>query len=380
MIMTSCIFTSFAADENVAPAEGAQVEIQTEEPAEGGENAVTENTSDGVIVENADVVDTDAAVIEEEAGSDGITVQEEGNLLAEEPVKPAKPTKLKSKPGYKKATITWKASEGADYYLVKANNGKAEKKVKKTSFVVKTPDIYKSYTVKVRAVKRSGSDGLTELKSDTAKLTKVRCVRPARYLLTLKAGCTLYSHWGKKQSWTLKSGQKVMATKFAGGQYILEHNGSGFCMNRVRAANPKVEYEKKQDYSRKEATEFMNDYGLKSGTKEMVWVSTYSQHAYHFKKTSDGWECDKHWDCSTGKASTPTPTGTSFGKMTLHQKISSRHGLQWWSCFSSLNALHSKRTSWKLGVPGSGGCVRNALKNAKWIYDEVPMGSRVLIY
>ena len=34
----------------------------------------------------------------------------------------------------------------------------------------------------------------------------------------------------------------------------------------------------------------------------------------------------------------------------------------------------------RLGINASHGCVRLALTNAKWIYDNIPVGTKVVIY
>ena len=124
----------------------------------------------------------------------------------------------------------------------------------------------------------------------------------------------------------------------------------------------------------------MNGKGLTSPTKQLIWVNTYTQELYIFKGSKGKWKLNKHWAVSTGKASSPTPTGND-GIKEVWKKLSTRHNLKWWTCFSTMNAFHGLFDSWrkKLGNPASGGCIRNEVKNAKWIYDNIKYKTTVLI-
>ena len=45
-----------------------------------------------------------------------------------------------------------------------------------------------------------------------------------------------------------------------------------------------------------------------------------------------------------------------------------------------MNAFHGKRKSWKVGKPASNGCVRNPTDKARWIYKNIPLRTKVIIY
>ena len=120
---------------------------------------------------------------------------------------------------------------------------------------------------------------------------------------------------------------------------------------------------------------------MSSSKSRLIWVSGYCQHVYIFTGSTGNWTCEKDWKISTGKASTPSPTG----KKSISKKIKYRHGIKYWSCYSSLNALHGVKRDWgkRLGSIQSSGCIRNpnsSSNGAQWIYYNCQKGTRVYVY
>ena len=101
----------------------------------------------------------------------------------------------------------------------------------------------------------------------------------------------------------------------------------------------------------------------------------------------------KRFACSVGLPSTPTPTGTYFtsNKYRWHTLMGPSYG-QYCTRIVGGILFHSvagrNMTSYnlnardynKLGSPASHGCVRLCVRDAKWIYDNCPSGTRVTIY
>lgn len=101
----------------------------------------------------------------------------------------------------------------------------------------------------------------------------------------------------------------------------------------------------------------------------------------------NNWSLNRRYVCSTGKASTPTVIGEYqvYGK-----GYSFGHG---YTCYyytqfygdylfhSSPYYVNSNRVmDPTMGVPSSAGCVRLEIQNAKWIYDNIPYGTKVVTY
>lgn len=92
--------------------------------------------------------------------------------------------------------------------------------------------------------------------------------------------------------------------------------------------------------------------------------------------------------CAPGKASTPTVSGTFTvqGKGYYFDSGSAR--CYWYTQFYGNYLFHSVLYSkyngslmdGRVGIPLSHGCVRLQIDNAKWIYDNIPRGTKVVIY
>lgn len=95
--------------------------------------------------------------------------------------------------------------------------------------------------------------------------------------------------------------------------------------------------------------------------------------------------------CSTGTKGAETPTGTFTVKERGESFFSKRYqqGAYHWTQFQGDYLFHSipfdanreliPEEAEKLGVPASHGCVRLSLENAKWIYDNIPRGAKIVI-
>lgn len=220
------------------------------------------------------------------------------------------------------------------------------------------------------------------------------CVRQLQIKVTLKMYKKLTSHDGKRKTLRLKKGTRLYTDGFGSGKYHF-HNKSGnlFYVMRVATKNATPVYWKgksAKNYSHEEAELYVNERGVSSEKSRLIWVSEFCQRLYVFNGSKYNWKCVASWDISTGKANTPSPTGSKK----IHRKQyyrGSGHWIHYWNYYSSMNALHGLRySSWKnsLGSLASGGCIRNTNTHAKHIYTRVkdyeqrycPKYTRVLVY
>lgn len=298
-----------------------------------------------------------------------------------DPQPPAAPGGLTATSGYYSVLLEWSASPEARSYNVymKAPDAGSFSKVGSVNaptvqFKKKELEKYKNYSFYVTAVKDN-------MESSASNTVQGACVREMTYKLKIKQNRTLKSHAGKKAKYRLKRGQTVIATGFTAGMYVFKHNDSTFYCSKIRTSKRTAQYVKKGgwNYSRRTAELLVNDMKVSSKKNKMIWISTYTQHAYLFTGSKGNWKCVDDWECATGKASSPTPTGLN-GKKAIWKKLRSHHGISWWSPFSSMNSLHGRRKGWSVGKPASGGCVRNPNENAKYIYKNCGIGTRVLIF
>lgn len=124
-----------------------------------------------------------------------------------------------------------------------------------------------------------------------------------------------------------------------------------------------------------------------SRTNWLILVDTSRCVTSIYYGSQGNWDLDRRYVCSTGRAGTPTVIGEYevFGK-----GYSFGHG---YTCYyytqfygdylfhSSPYYVNSNRImDPTMGVPSSAGCVRLEIQNAKWIYDNIPYGTKVVTY
>ncbi len=99
----------------------------------------------------------------------------------------------------------------------------------------------------------------------------------------------------------------------------------------------------------------------------------------------------KQFLCSTGAKGSETPSGTFIvsdrGKSFYNPSI--REGGYYWTRFYGAYLFHSvpfdgsyklePEEAAKLGTPASHGCVRLSIEDAKWIYDHIQQGTKVVV-
>jgi lipoprotein-anchoring transpeptidase ErfK/SrfK len=100
----------------------------------------------------------------------------------------------------------------------------------------------------------------------------------------------------------------------------------------------------------------------------------------------------KQMVCSGGEESSPTPIGefTTFQKVHYQWVSKFNVGAYYWTRFYKDYLFHSvpfdengemiEEEYKKLGSPASHGCIRLKLEEAKWMYENLPLGVKVLIY
>lgn len=124
-----------------------------------------------------------------------------------------------------------------------------------------------------------------------------------------------------------------------------------------------------------------------SNTNWLILVDTSRCVTSIYTGSWNNWTLNRRYVCSMGKASTPTVKGEYqvYGK-----GYSFGHG---YTCYyytqfygdylfhSSPYYVNSNRVmDPTMGVPSSAGCVRLEIQNAKWIYDNIPYGTKVVTY
>lgn len=315
-----------------------------------------------------------------------------GVSAASSPAKPWMVQNLSANAGVNSVTLIWKRStqnilgyrvwmstDGKNFHVIKTLDLKRYPSLRNVqNCAYKVPNLKEGLLYRFRVTAYVNGPSGHALDSAYKTVSAVT-IREMRYKINIKQGTTLSSHGGNDAGWTIYRGQWITANRFTSGQYVVDHNGGRYHINATRVGDTAADYTKYHNYTRWAAEKFVNDRNYKSATGQFVWVSTYTQHIYLFVKRGGKWKCVDDWECATGKANSPTPTGLNFRK-SIWTKTRSRNGLPWWSAFSSWNSFHGRQSDWPVGDPASSGCVRNPNEKAEKIYKGTWMDTSVLIY
>ncbi len=126
-----------------------------------------------------------------------------------------------------------------------------------------------------------------------------------------------------------------------------------------------------------------------SNTKYLILVNCSTHKVGVFTGKKNAWTISKYYDCTTGASGTPTKKGTfsvgSKGKSFGTSSYTCWYWTQWSGNYLFHSVLYkpgsmSKISDGRLGMSLSHGCVRLAIDNAKWIYNNVPRGTKVVVY
>lgn len=288
----------------------------------------------------------------------------------------ATPGKLRAYSSYNTIRLTWTAVPKAQSYII--YRSVADKKkftrvgiTKDLKFINRVPNNYTTYAYRVTAATRFQGK---LIQSAPAKIRQSSVGKLRMYIKFKKNK--------KYKEGTIHKGSTHMADSAGGGYYVFQYKGKKRTISRVAVQTQGSKYKKKDNYSKAEASLFVTDYlrahRISSSRKYVIWVSTQTQHLYVLKKKKGAWSVVRGWEVSTGKATTPTSTGTKQ----IKKKVFRHHDIQFWNCFSGWNALHGVRGNMdaSIGRPASSGCVRNKNADAAWLYANCAKGTTVIIY
>lgn len=125
-----------------------------------------------------------------------------------------------------------------------------------------------------------------------------------------------------------------------------------------------------------------------SATNYLMVVDRANTHVMIMKRNGAEWKLHRSYLCSCGKSSTPTISGTYTVGSRGYQFTDDDHTCYYWTEIRGDYLFHSvlyragtkKVLDGRLGYHISMGCVRLSIDNAKWIYDNIPSGTKIIIY
>ncbi|MEG1517363.1 MAG: GBS Bsp-like repeat-containing protein, partial [Raoultibacter sp.] len=127
--------------------------------------------------------------------------------------------------------------------------------------------------------------------------------------------------------------------------------------------------------------------GYHSATGSLILVNTRINKVAVFGGYAGNWSTVQYWDCTSGAPETPTVVGEFTVGSRGYYFDSGASRCFWWTQFYGDYLFHSvlyypdgTLMDGRLGMALSHGCVRLAIDNAKWIYDTIPSGTKVVVY
>ena len=162
-------------------------------------------------------------------------------------------------------------------------------------------------------------------------------------------------------------------------------------VSSVYRGNYTTSYAANNDYSKTTKEVWINAKGYSSNTNYLVWINRAYQHVNVFTGSKGNWKLTKSFIVGTGAASTPTPVGVTTvsyklkagwttGTYTVRPVVGFYPGTGY--AFHSRLCYPGTSTEYDFssGYPVSHGCVRMKHNDINWIYNNIPIGSTVVIY
>ncbi|WP_418996632.1 L,D-transpeptidase family protein [Adlercreutzia equolifaciens] len=183
--------------------------------------------------------------------------------------------------------------------------------------------------------------------------------------------------WSGVQKWSYfyDNGQQAFGTQIIGGcRYVFDSNGETSTKPVTLPAGQLAMWNKAQNYY--------------SNTNYIILVNSRTHKVGVFRGSSYNWEPVWYWDCTTGAPGSPTVKGT-FTVGSRGKSFGSGYTCWYWTQFYGNYLFHSvlyqpgsmsRIQDGRLGISASHGCVRLDIECARWIYNNIPRGTRVVSY
>ncbi len=299
-------------------------------------------------------------------------------------------------PSRENIKVFWKKVEGADGYyafIKDMSTGKARYVKLRNQTGVNFTGLTTStrYKIWVRAYK-GGSKG----EASTVYTVRTKAPLKEKIVSKLSGIHTLYFEATLNETWQdVPQGTVVTVIKRS-----KTDEGLSSCKlpngRLVEIVNSRLTYTKclnvYGDYTTKVKERFVNqfDYFTSPGGY-MVWVSTHFQRFYVFSGSVRHWKLERTCLCTTGGFETPTFAGTNYriwykkGDTPFDEYSYGKWGLffgQFIHSWPYYNGQSVKTAGYAtIGMyPCSHGCVRLKDEDAKWCYENLAEGTRVVIY
>ena len=173
---------------------------------------------------------------------------------------------------------------------------------------------------------------------------------------------------------------KISSISDARDEYLLAVNSSDLASEDDQATSSMLQSISSQN---------INTLNIESLISNLIYVNLAEQITYVYEGYANNWNLVKDFSCSTGIDGEDTPTGvfTVLNRGDWFFSDSYGQGGKYWVQFLGDYLFHSlpydesqsEILDYTLGTPASHGCVRLETEDAKWIYDNIEDGTKVII-
>lgn len=170
--------------------------------------------------------------------------------------------------------------------------------------------------------------------------------------------------------------------------HVIYNDQEGYIFNVLLTddGNPPGAYDFNYFYT--DMNRFVNDNNIKSPTINLITTDLINKLTYVFEKDQNGqWNQLYKWSSTVGEASTPTIEGTFyisgrkpyFGSDEYRVKYATRIRGSYYYHSILFDPTGTEIINATLGEALSHGCIRLAVENAQWIYDNILDATAVVI-
>lgn len=132
---------------------------------------------------------------------------------------------------------------------------------------------------------------------------------------------------------------------------------------------------------------FVNDNKISSGTDYLIITSTSDKLTYILQKKNDEWKLIYTWATTVGKPSTPSPRGIFYSDEKYESigddSSSAKYVTHITGTYYYHSVIYDPQGKYvkdgRVGEAISHGCIRLALENAKIMYENIPLGTLIVI-
>ncbi len=302
---------------------------------------------------------------------------------------------LKNKPSNKKKVMQHMIYSDGEYYI--ASNGNGKFIVDRVYLKEEKDDDDDDSSKEKEDNSTDGNKLVTLTKFDTTG--KKGYSKPFFKSLTVPAKYVA-SKTHVEQMWYAAKLKKSVKGLSKGDKILVIRKSKGLCIIQKGNDKGKVIKLSKKDYdlcqqitncrvvySKETVEKFMNDHKVTSKTNYAIWINKHIQHAFYFKKKGGKWVLyedspfKKGVKVSTGsyKNSTRCDTGYSINHCEIFNHDDGFQGIKRYMHYSSPggNGLHGTTGT---GKPLSHGCVRFDTKIRDYIWEKIPLHTRVILH